>query len=112
MRARGTTVETNLSSNDLILGVRGAEHPLRTYLRAHIPVTLSTDDEGVSRTDLTTEYYRAAWEHGLDYRTLKQIARNALIHSFLPDAQRRAELARLDGAFATFERTEARRPQQ
>jgi len=46
MTRRRIAVEINLSSNDFILGVRGPHHPLRTYLRAGVPVVLSTDDEG------------------------------------------------------------------
>ena len=75
-------VEINLSSNAIILGVHGKNHPLATYLAAGVPVVLSTDDAGVSRINMTNEYFRAVHDQGLDYPTLKAIARNALIHSF------------------------------
>ncbi len=84
MAARHVLVEINLTSNDVILGVRGAEHPLPLYLKHHVPTALSTDDEGVSRIDLTHEYVRAVQDFGLDYRALKQMARNSLSYSFLP----------------------------
>src|SRR5207245_9124189 len=74
------------TSNDLILGVRGREHPLKAYMHAGVPVALSTDDEGVSRIDLTNEYRRAATEQGLSYRDLKMLARNSLEYAFLPGA--------------------------
>jgi adenosine deaminase len=86
MAARHVMVEINLTSNDVILGVRGAEHPLPLYLKHGVPVALSTDDEGVSRIDLTHEYVRAVEDFGLDYATLKQMARNSLSYSFLPGA--------------------------
>ena len=89
MRARPVVVEINLSSNDIILGVRGKDHPLPTYLAAGVPVVLSTDDAGVSRINLTNEYFRAARDYGLSYRTLKAIARNALTYSFLDERQKR-----------------------
>ena len=108
MRKRPVAVEINLTSNDKILGVRGKDHPLPTYLAAGVPVVLSTDDAGVSRINLTNEYFRAARDYGLDYRTLKAIARNALIHSFLDETQKRSELARLDRSYAEFERSVAR----
>jgi adenosine deaminase len=76
-------VEINLTSNDVILGVKGKDHPLPLYLAAGVPVTLSTDDLGVSRTDLTHEYMRAVIEHGVSYTQLKQISRNSLTYSFL-----------------------------
>jgi hypothetical protein len=86
MAERRVLVEVNLTSNDLILSVRGDRHPLRTYMRAGVPVALSTDDEGVERTDLTREYQRAVEEHRLDYADLKRISRDSLEYSFLPGA--------------------------
>ena len=77
-------VEINLTSNAVILGVKGAQHPLSLYRTAGVPVVLSTDDEGVSRSDMTNEYQRAVAEQGLRYTDLKQIARDTLAYSFLP----------------------------
>lgn len=76
-------VEINLTSNDVILGVLGAEHPLTLYRAAGVPVALSTDDSGVSRNDLTNEYLRAVTEHGLQYTDLRQISRDSLTYSFI-----------------------------
>jgi adenosine deaminase len=73
-----------LSSNEGILGVKGDEHPFPLYLAAHVPVALSTDDEGVSRIDLTHEYVRAAADYHLGYLTLKNLARTGMEHDFLP----------------------------
>jgi adenosine deaminase len=109
MRARPVVIEINLTSNDLILGVRGKDHPLPAYLAAGVPVVLSSDDAGISRIDLTNEYVRAARDYGLGYRMLKAIARNALIYSFLDEGQKRDELKRFDRACAEFERSVAGR---
>ena len=109
MRTRPVVVEVNLTSTDLILGVRGKDHPLPTYLAAGVPVVLSSDDAGISHIDLTNEYLRAARDYGLEYRALKAIARNALIYSFLDQTQKRDELARFDRASAEFERSVASR---
>jgi adenosine deaminase len=84
MAARHVMVEINLSSNEGILGVKGAEHPFTLYRAAHVPVALSTDDEGVSRIEITGEYLRAALDYHLSYTDLKQLARTGLEHSFLP----------------------------
>ena len=84
MAARHVMVEINLTSNDAILGIVPPHHPLPQYRAAHVPVALSTDDEGVSRIDLTHEYVRAAMEYGLGYLDLKAMARTSLEHSFLP----------------------------
>jgi len=83
MAAKHVMVEINLTSNEGILGVKGIDHPLHAYLAAHVPVALSTDDEGVSRIDLTHEYVKAAFDQNLDYLTLKQMARTSLEHAFL-----------------------------
>lgn len=77
-------VEINLISNLKILNISGSNHPLNYYLKHKVPVVLSTDDEGVLRTDLTRQYVEAALGHALDYQSLKQINRNALTYAFLP----------------------------
>jgi adenosine deaminase len=86
MARRHVLVEICLTSNDGILGVRGADHPLPAYLRAGVPVALATDDEGVSRSELTWEFERAVETYHLDYSTLKRMVRDSLDHSFLPGA--------------------------
>jgi adenosine deaminase len=83
MAERHVMVEINLTSNDVILGIVPPHHPLPEYREAHVPVALSTDDEGVSRIDLTHEYVRAAMEYGLSYLDLKNMARTSIEHSFL-----------------------------
>jgi len=104
MRQRGTCIEINLTSNRQILGVFGKAHPLRTYLKAGVPVTLSTDDEGVERTDLTEQYVIAAQEQGMTYPQLKRAAENGLRCSFLPAGDKRAALREQAAAFTAFER--------
>lgn len=84
MKARDVAAEICLTSNEVILGVKGADHPLPDYLAAGVPVVLASDDEGVSRIDLSHEYQRAAQSYGLGYRQLKQLSRNSLSYSFLP----------------------------
>jgi adenosine deaminase len=86
MAQKHIMVEINLSSNDGILGVKGNEHPFPIYRAAHVPVALSTDDEGVSRIEITHEYVRAALEYHLTYQDLKQLARTGMEHNFLPGA--------------------------
>jgi adenosine deaminase len=83
MADRHIMTEINLTSNDVILDVKAPFHPLPSYREAHVPVALSTDDEGVSRIDLTHEYTRAALEYGLTYHELKDMVRTGIEHSFL-----------------------------
>lgn len=86
MATRSVMVEICLTSNDVILGVRGRQHPLREYIRAGVPVALATDDEGVARSDMTHEYLKGAEEQDLSYLQLKKMARTSLEHSFLSGA--------------------------
>jgi adenosine deaminase len=88
---RHVMIEINLSSNEGILGIAGAEHPFQNYRAAHVPVALSTDDEGVSRIDITREYVRAALTYHLTYADLKQLARTGMEHDFLPGGSLWAE---------------------
>jgi adenosine deaminase len=84
MAAKGVAVEINLSSNEQILGVKGDDHPFPAYWAAGVPVVLSTDDEGVERIDITSQYQLASERYGLSYRQLKLISRQSLEKSFLP----------------------------
>jgi len=84
MAARNVLVEICLTSNAKILGIEGANHPLATYMKYGVPVALASDDEGVSRSDMTHEYLRAVQTQGLSYMELKRMARQSLEHSFVP----------------------------
>jgi adenosine deaminase len=86
MAVKHVMVEINLTSNDVILGVAGKDHPFPIYRKFHVPVALSTDDEGVSRINMTHEYVRAAETYSLSYTDLKQMVRTGLEHNFLSGA--------------------------
>ncbi len=83
MAAKRVMVEINLTSNDVILNVKGSDHPLTMYRKYGVPVALSTDDEGVSRIDLTHEYVRAVDTYHFTYPELKNMVRTGLEHNFL-----------------------------
>lgn len=83
MKERNVSVEICLSSNDYLLGMEGEAHPMNTYLDYEIPLTLNTDDQGILRLEILDEFVRAVQEQGVDYVTLKGLARNSLEHSFL-----------------------------
>ncbi|MBS1852066.1 MAG: adenosine deaminase [Acidobacteria bacterium] len=86
MAQKHVLVEICLTSNDVILNVGGEEHPFPAYRRFGVPVALATDDQGVSRSDMTQEWLRAAQTYSLSYADLKDLARQSLEHSFLPGA--------------------------
>ncbi len=83
MAKKNVLVEICLTSNDSILGVSGDRHPLPIYMRYGVPVALATDDQGVSRSDMTHEYLRAVEDQRLTYVDLKRMARASLEHSFI-----------------------------
>jgi adenosine deaminase len=76
-------VEINLTSNDRF-GANGSYHPLNLYRAAGVPVTIATDNTGMARVDLSNEYVRAAYEHKLNYKDLKYVARTGMQVTFLP----------------------------
>jgi adenosine deaminase len=83
MAARRTLVEVALTSNDVILNVRGTAHPLPAYLERGVPVALVTDDAGISRSDLSHEFLRAETAYAFPYATLKKLVRNSVEYAFL-----------------------------
>ena len=106
MAARHVMVEIHLSSNESILGIAAKDHPFPLYRQFGVPVSLNTDDEGVSRIDLTHEYIRAVETYNLQYLDLKQMVRTG-IHHILPgpslwaapfDSRRRLRLSATPGA--------------
>ena len=103
MAAKKVLVEIALTSNDVILGVKGARHPLRTYLSYGVPVALVTDDAGVSRSTLTLEFRKAVEEQGIDYLTLKRMTRNSIEYSFADAATKVRLRTELDAAVRRFE---------
>ena len=106
MAARNVLVEINLTSNDQILGVSGDDHPLPMYMKYGVPVAISTDDEGVARSDMTHEYLRAVQGYRLPYTELKRMTRQSIEHSFLPGKvcgpKPRDRSARLRAVRATY----------
>ncbi len=93
LRDRGILVEVCLASNDIILEVSGATHPIADYLDRDVPVSLATDDQGVARSSLAAEFVRAVMDQDLNYFELKKMVRASLEYSFLPGPSLWSELA-------------------
>ncbi|WP_224369051.1 adenosine deaminase [Hyalangium versicolor] len=86
MHDAGVTVEICLTSNRVLLGAKGAAHPLSKYIEYGVPVTLATDDQGILRGTISDEYFAAVTDQGLDYRRLKYMARVSLENAFVEGA--------------------------
>lgn len=104
LRDRDVAIEINLTSNDIILGIRGERHPFQQLREAGVPIVLSTDDAGVARTDgLTHEFLKLTQHHGTKYADLKNMIYNSISHSFLSEAEKESLIWQLDSRFAQFE---------
>lgn len=103
MARKKIPVEICLTSNDLILGVNGDRHPFPVYRKYGVPVVIATDDEGVSRSDMTHEYLRAVESYRLSYADLKTIVRDSLQYSFAEPTMKSRLLADLQARFSRFE---------
>jgi len=82
MAAKGILVEVNLISNSVILEVKPEDHPYAWLRKMGVPVSLSTDDAGISRSELSGDYVMAV-RNGATYADLKTAARNGIAFSFL-----------------------------
>lgn len=85
MKKEKIAVEICLTSNAGILNVNeGRKHPFMLYWKAGVPVVICTDDEGISTSNITLEYARAAQWFDLSYGQIKWLSLWSLEHSFLP----------------------------
>lgn len=105
MREKDIAIEINLTSNEFILGVAKDAHPIQLYRNRKVPFVISTDDSGVSRSNLSHEYFLFASRYKPPYPELKQIVFNSIRYSFLPDNEKNTELKNLNKRFEDFERS-------
>jgi adenosine deaminase len=100
---RGIPLEICLTSNVQTGATPSyAAHPLGAYVRAGVPTVLCTDNRLMSDTTVTAEYAHAAKAQGLSATELCAIARAGFEYAFLPEAERRALLARFDAVAASL----------
>jgi len=91
LREHRVTLELCPTSN-LRLGLVAslAEHPMRTLLKAGVPVTVNSDDPVLLGTDLTRELAAVQAALGLSMETVTALMRHAARASFLPPERRAA----------------------
>jgi adenosine deaminase len=83
MRDKKIGVSICPTSNETILNVYGPDHPFKLYWDADVPIAIATDDEGLSRSNLTNEYAKIAKWFDLSYNEIKWLSINSLEMSFL-----------------------------
>lgn len=97
-------IEINLSSNLLLQAVKEiGQHPYLTYLRLGLPVSLSTDDEGIFRTDIINECVVAVGQTDVTYYEYKEMAFNSIRTSFVAEDVKQRLLNELQVRFDSFE---------
>lgn len=90
VRERGVTLEINLTSNLRTAAVPSyAEHPVRAFYKAGIPVTLSTDDPGVFGIDLDHEYGVLAGPLRFTPEEILTVSFQGIDALFLPEDRKR-----------------------
>lgn len=104
MQENKIPVEINLTSNEFILGVSGNEHPLPLYLKAGVPVVISTDDPGILRTNLTEQYVLLVERYNISYRQVKLIILSSIHFSFLKEEEKAVLMEKMDRKFIEFEK--------
>jgi len=81
-------------------------HPIETYVRSNIPVTVNTDNRLFSRTSVTEELWRVYQHCNLTAEELREIALNGFRYSFLPYEQKQSLLRTTIEAFPMAESDE------
>lgn len=103
-RQRRTLVEVNLNSNLRLKVLEDlSQHPFLRYIRLGIPVSFSTDDEGIFESTIDDECLLAIAHSDITYAELKRTSYDGVTGAFT-DAATKAELkAALDQDFVAFE---------
>jgi adenosine deaminase CECR1 len=97
-------VEVNISSNLRLTDVPSVqEHPFLNYLRLGLPVSLSTDDEGIFDTDIIAECRLVIENSDVNYTEWKQMAINSIVTSFAAATDKADLLRDLQIRFSKFE---------
>lgn len=103
MREKQIAVEINISSNQFILGIKDAAHPVTMYRKYGVPYVLATDDAGVSRNNLSSEYVLYATRYQPAYAEVKKLSYDSIRYSFLADKDKQRLLKALDVKYSKFE---------
>jgi len=99
-------IEINLLSNIRLKAHPDyASHPFLKYLRLGLPVSLSTDDEGVLETDISNEYFLAIKNTDITFHEVKELVINSINTSFAPESVKEALLEEFEMKLIEFEKT-------
>jgi len=74
-------------------------HPIETYVKSSIPVTVNTDNRLFSRTSVTDELWKVYQHCNLEASHLREIALNGFRYAFLPYDEKQALLRSITDTF-------------
>ncbi len=74
-------------------------HPIETYVKSNIPVTVNTDNRLFSRTSVTEELWRVYQHCNLGPSHMREIALNGFRYAFLPYDQKQSLLRSMTDTF-------------
>jgi adenosine deaminase len=105
MASQNVVAEINLSSNDFILDTRRDAHPIMLLHQYHVPMVIATDDAGILRTSLTSEFVRLSQQYPqIKYRDIKKMVFNSINFSFIKEQELKKRLIlQLENQFSLFE---------
>jgi adenosine deaminase len=97
---RGVALDVCPTSNVAIGCAPSIEgHPIRAFMAAGVPVTVSSDDPLVFNTTVTAELALLRHQLGFSLAELGDLTRNAARHAFLPEEGRAQLLATINAAW-------------
>lgn len=105
VRLNKIPIEVNVMSN-LLLDVSRSieEHPFLNYHRLGIPISLSTDDEGIFQSTLSKECELIVNKTDIYYSELKEIVLNSIRNSFAVTTEKAELLRKLEEDLKLFEK--------
>lgn len=103
-RQQKLPIEINLISNLRLKVVDDLKaHPFLTFLRLGLPVSLSTDDEGIFRSTISDECVAAIDHSDITYAELKDMSLNSIKTAFVEDQEKTRLLGDLETSLLSFE---------
>ena len=97
-RDRGICLELCPTSNCEVVGYDSTDYPLQYYWQNGLPLTICTDNPGISQTDSNHEYINAAslCPQGITRWDTLAMIRQGFTHSFLAAGDKRALMQTID----------------
>lgn len=104
-RRNNIGIEMNINSNHQLSvhDKNAAPHPFLKFLRLGIPVSLSTDNDGIFDTNRSKECIAAIRTTDISYNELRALSYNSISTSFASPVTKQTLIDNLNQGFVTFE---------